>query len=298
MKVFIKEKSMGNRIRMSVSDWIIYAVIGTISLVCVLPFLYVIMVSLTDPASYIPFQFYLIPKKWSLDAYRYIMATKSFRTAFGNSAFITIVGTFFNLIITLTFAYALSKSRLPGYRAFHTMVIITLFFNAGQIPTFLVVKNTGLLNSLWSLIIPTLTSAWDIVVVRSFFLSIPSTLEEAARIDGCSDLGVFSRVVLPLSMPVIATFTLLFAVRHWNVYFHALMYLTNTDKWTLQLVVKQMVIDSDTSGMALSLGSDTAPPQETLRMASVVVSMIPIMCVYPFLQKHFAKGVMIGSIKG
>jgi putative aldouronate transport system permease protein len=284
--------------RMSLSDWVIYIVIACISLVAVMPFIYVISVSFTDPSVYSAFSFYLIPKKLSVEAYSYILNTKSFINSFKSTAFITIVGTVCNLIVTLTFAYGLSKTKVPGFRAFHTMVIVTLFFNAGTIPTFLVVKNLRLLNSLWSLILPTLTTAWDIVVVRSFFLSIPTTLEEAARIDGCSDLSVFFRVVLPLSMPVIATFTLFFAVRHWNVYFHALIYLTSTSKWTLQLLVKQLVIDSDTVGVAQSLGSDTAPPNETLRMASVVLSMLPIMCIYPFLQKHFAKGVMIGSVKG
>jgi putative aldouronate transport system permease protein len=284
--------------RMSLSDWIIYIVIVCISIVALMPFIYVISVSFTDPSVYSAFSFYIIPKKLSVEAYSYILNTKSFINSLKSTTFITIVGTICNLLVTLTFAYGLSKTQVPGFRAFHTMVIITLFFNAGTIPTFLVVKNLRLLNSLWALILPTLTTAWDIVVVRSFFLSIPTTLEEAARIDGCSDLSVFFRIVLPLSMPVIATFTLFFAVRHWNVYFHALIYLTSTAKWTLQLLVKQLVIDSDTVGVAQSLGSDTAPPNETLRMASVVLSMLPIMCVYPFLQKHFARGVMIGSVKG
>jgi len=123
-------------------------------------------------------------------------------------------------------------------------------------------------------------------------------MEESARIDGCNDLQVFFRIILPLSMPVIATFTLFFMVRHWNTYFNALIYISDTKKWTLQLMVKQLVIDSDASGIGQTLGGDLAPPQETMRMASVVLSMLPIMCVYPFLQKHFAKGVMLGSIKG
>jgi putative aldouronate transport system permease protein len=198
----------------------------------------------------------------------------------------------------LTFAYGLTKTHVPGFKFCHAMVIITLFFNAGTIPTFLVVRNLHLLNSLWALIFSALTSAWDIVVVRSFFMSLPPSLEESAKLDGCNDLDIFFRIVLPLSMPVIATFTLFFAVRHWNTYFNALIYISDTKKWTLQLMVKQLVIDSDASGIGQSAGTDTAPPQETMRMASVVLSMIPIMCVYPFLQKHFSKGVMLGSIKG
>jgi putative aldouronate transport system permease protein len=284
--------------KLSPADWIIYSVIGLISLISILPFIYVLSISFTDPGNYMPFSFYVFPKKWSLESYRYILSTHSFINSLRSTVFITVVGTAANLAVTLTFAYGLTKTRVPGFRAFHTLVIITLFFNAGTIPTFLLVRNLRLLNSLWALILPVLTSAWDIVVVRSFFLSIPGTLEEAARIDGCNDLGVFFRIVLPLSMPVIATFTLFFAVRHWNTYFNALIYISDTQKWTLQLMVKQLVIDSDASGIGQSVGADTAPPQETMRMASVVLSMLPIMCVYPFLQKHFAKGVMIGSVKG
>jgi putative aldouronate transport system permease protein len=255
-------------------------------------------VSLTDPDVYRPFTFYFFPKKFSLKAYEYILSTNSFVNSLKSTMFVTIAGVVCNLIVTLTFAYGLTKTRVLGYRFIHTLVIITLFFSAGTIPTFLVVRNLHLLNSLWALVLPVLTSAWDIVVVRSFFMSMPNTLEEAARIDGCSDLGIFFRIVLPLSMPVIATFTLFFAVRHWNTYFSALIYISDTRKWTLQLLVKQLVIDSDGAGFGQAVGADVQPPQETIRMASVVLSMLPIMCVYPFLQRHFAKGVMLGSVKG
>jgi putative aldouronate transport system permease protein len=284
--------------RMYLSDWFIYGIITFVSLLCILPFIYVLSISFTDPDSYQPFSFYIFPEKWSLDSYRYILSTSSFMNSLRSTVFITVVGTLFNLAFTLTLAYGLTKTHIPGFRIFHTMVIITLFFNAGTIPTFLVVRNLNLLNSLWALILSALTSAWDIVVVRSFFMSLPVSLEESAKLDGCNDLDVFFRIVLPLSTPVIATFTLFFAVRHWNTYFNALIYISDTSKWTLQLMVKQLVIDSDASGIGQSVGTDTAPPQETMRMASVVLSMLPIMCVYPFLQKHFAIGVMLGSVKG
>ena len=283
---------------MTTADYAIYIIVGVISLVFVFPFIYVLSISFTDPNVYMPFRFYLIPEKWSLESYRYILSTPSFLNSFKSTVFITVAGTVLNLVVTLSFAYGITKTRTPGYRLFNTLIIITLFFSAGTIPTFLVVKNLRLLNTYWALILSSLTSAWDIVVVRSFFMSIPATMEESARIDGCNDLQVFFRIILPLSMPVIATFTLFFMVRHWNTYFNALIYISDTKKWTLQLMVKQLVIDSDASGIGQTLGGDLAPPQETMRMASVVLSMLPIMCVYPFLQKHFAKGVMVGSIKG
>lgn len=159
-------------------------------------------------------------------------------------------------------------------------------------------RNLGLLNSYWSLIWPSLTNAWSLIVVKSFMDSIHPELEDSARIDGCSDLGVFVRIIIPLSMPAVAAFTLFFAVNHWNTYFNALIYISDTKKWTLQLLIKQLVVDADASGIGQTSGNDAAPPQETIRMASIVLSMVPILIVYPFLQRHFAKGVMLGSVKG
>lgn len=283
--------------KLSAGDLIISAVVLVISLMCVLPFLYVLSISFTDPAAYEPFKFYLLPPKWSLESYKYILSTHSYINSLKSTLFITIVGTVLDLAVTLSMAYGLTKTELPGHKLIYGMVIVTLFFNAGTIPTYLVVQKLGLLNSYWALIWSSLTSAWHLVVVCSFIKSIPLSLEEAARIDGCSEVGVFFKIILPLSMPIIATFTLFFAVMHWNTYFDAMLYISDTEKWTLQLMVKQLVIDADASGVAQSF-NDTAPPQETMRMASVVLSMLPIMCIYPFLQKHFAKGVMVGSVKG
>lgn len=177
-------------------------------------------------------------------------------------------------------------------------VIFTLVFNAGILPNYLLMKDMNLLNSHWSLILSGLTNAWSLIVIKGFLDSLPPELEDAARIDGCSDIGVFWRIVIPLSMPAIAAFVLFFAVSYWNTYFNALVYLSDAKKWTLQVLVKSLVIDSDASG-AGSVGSDDRVlPQETIRMASIVLAMVPILIIYPFLQKHFAKGVMLGSVKG
>ena len=284
--------------RMTLADYVIYSFVICVSLVCIVPFIYVVSISFTDPNTYMPFKFYLMPPKWSIASYRYVLSTHSFLDSFKSTVFITTVGTVLNLFVTFSFAYALTKTRLPGHRIFFSMVIITLFFNAGTIPTYLVVKDLGLINSQWALILSSLTSAWHIIVVCSFLRTISPALEESAKIDGCSDIGVFFKIIIPLSAPVIATFTLFFMVMHWNTYFDALIYLSDTKKWTLQLLIKQLVIDADASVVGQSVGNDTAPPQETIRMASVVLSMLPILCVYPFLQKHFAKGMMVGSVKG
>lgn len=285
--------------RLTLFDWVNYTLISLISLACVFPFLYVFSVSFTDPEVYVPLKFYLFPEKWSLEAYTYILSTNSFINAFKSTLFITIVGTVLNIIVSFTMAYALTKKTLPGQKWIMGLVIFTLVFSAGIVPNYLLVKELGLLNSYWAMIWPGLTNAWSLIVIKSFMESLPAELEDAARIDGSSDLGVFARIVIPLSMPAIATFTLFFAVTHWNTYFNALIYLSDSKKWTLQLLIKTLVIDSNSGAVAQAGASDEAVvPQETIRMASIVLAMVPILIVYPFLQKHFAKGVMVGSVKG
>ncbi|TBL79537.1 carbohydrate ABC transporter permease [Paenibacillus thalictri] len=281
-------------------DYVNYTVLSLISLACVFPFIYVFSVSFTDPKVYVPLKFYLFPDQWSLSAYKYILSTNSFLNALKSTVFITLVGTALSVVVSFMFSYALTKKAMPGRGIMLGAVVFTLVFNAGILPSYLLIKQLGLLNSHWSLIWSGLSSAWSVIVIKSFLESLPSELEDSARIDGCSDIGVFLRIVIPLSMPAIAAFTLFFAVTYWNTYFNALIYLSDSKKWTLQVLVKTLVIDSDSTGVgqAGSGGDDRIVPQETIRMASIMLAMAPILIVYPFLQKHFAKGVMLGSIKG
>ncbi|WP_274650838.1 carbohydrate ABC transporter permease [Paenibacillus humicola] len=286
--------------KLTAFDYVNYTILTVISLVCIFPFIYVFSVSFTDPKVYVPLKFYLFPDQWSLSAYRYILSTNSFLNALKSTVFITVIGTALNLAVSFTFAYVLTKKEVPGRSILMGAVIFTLVFNAGILPSYLLVKEMHLLNSYWALIWPTLTSAWSLIVIKGFLESLPAELEDSARIDGCSDFGVFFRMVIPLSMPAIAAFTLFFAVSHWNTYFNALIYLSDSRKWTLQVLIKSLVIDSDSNGVgqAGAGGDDRVLPQETIRMAAIVLSMAPILVVYPFLQKHFAKGVMLGSVKG
>ena len=268
-----------------------------ISLICLLPFLYIICVSFTDPSVYVPLKFYLIPEKFSIAAYKHILSTPTFLNSMRSTIFVTVVGTLLNLIVTFTFAYGLTKKALPGRKIINICVIITLLFNAGIVPNYLLMKELGLLNSHWSLILGSLTNAWSIIVVRSFMQSIPSSLEEAAIIDGATEVGVFTKIIIPLSIPCIASFTLLFAVAHWNTYFNAMMYLADPKKWTLQVLVKTLVLDSDSNSVGQMSSDAMGLPQETIRMASVTLAMAPILILYPFLQKYFVKGVMMGAVK-
>ncbi|MBW7456182.1 carbohydrate ABC transporter permease [Paenibacillus sepulcri] len=292
--------SFVSRKKLTLFDWVNYSLLSLISLICIFPFIYVFSVSFTDPKVYVPLKFYVFPEQWSLSSYRYILSTNSFINALKSTVFITVVGTALNVIVSFSLAYALTKKAMPGRGIMISAVIFALVFNAGIIPSYLLIKELGLLNSYWSLIWPALTNAWSLIVIKSFLESLPAELEDSARIDGCSDLGVFLRIVIPLSMPAIAAFTLFFAVSHWNTYFNALIYISDSKKWTLQVLIKTLVIDSDSNGVgqAGAGGDDRVIPQETIRMASIVLAMVPILIVYPFLQKHFAKGVMLGSVKG
>ncbi|MDB5085937.1 MAG: binding-protein-dependent transport system inner rane component [Bacilli bacterium] len=285
--------------RLTIGDWINYFLLLLIALTFLLPFLYVISISLSDPKTFIPLEFRLIPAKLSLASYHYLLSTDSFLNSLKSTVFITVVGTVLNVVITFSMAYGLTKKTMPGRNFILTLVVFTMVFNAGIVPNYLLVKDMGLLDSYWALILTALTNAWSLIVVKSFMESLPPELADAAKIDGCTDIGVFIRIIIPLSMPAVAAFTLFFAVAHWNSYFNALIYLSDPSKWTLQLLVKTLVIDSDSTGVGQIAGTDqTALPQETLRMASVVLALLPILVVYPFLQKYFVKGVMLGSIKG
>jgi len=266
------------------------------------PLYYVFVVSFTDPSEYIEKSgFVLFPSQWSFGAYEYLMSTSAFVRATGVSAFLATVGTALSLIVTAAFSFGLSRKRLRGRRPLLLMVLFSILFHPGIIPQYLLVRDAGLINSVWSLIIPVLTSGWYVILMKSFFDSIPAELEEAAMIDGCNDLGTFFRIILPLSAASLAAFGLFYAVAYWNTFFNAVLYITDFTKVPLQIVLRNMLIDSDTAvggASAMEMSSDKQLPTQTIKMAAVVISTLPILLVYPFLQKHFTKGVMLGSVKG
>lgn len=289
------------RSKMTFGDYLNYAVLIIFSFLCLFPFVYVVSVSLSDPETYVPLRFILLPEKFSLASYRFILKTDAFVSSISNSVMVTVVGTILNLIVTFTGAYGLSKNRMPGCKIILSLVTFTLVFNAGIVPNYILMKDLNILNSYMALILPGLTNAWSLLVVRNFMIAIPSEIEEAAQIDGCNDLCCFFRIIIPLSISSIATFALFFAVGHWNSYFNTMLYITDSRKWTLPVLVKSMVMDSSNTGYgaASALASDTkAVPQDTIKMSAIVLSMLPILVLYPFLQKYFVKGVMVGAVKG
>ncbi|MFS0726633.1 carbohydrate ABC transporter permease [Paenibacillus sp. 1P07SE] len=267
------------------------------------PLVYVLAVSFTAPEVYVPNQLILWPKQWSLDAYQYILSGSAVINALKSTLFITAVGTPLALILSSSFAYMLSKNHLPGRNVILLLVLFTMLFSPGMIPNYLLVRQLGLIDSLWALILPTLTNAWSLLVLKSFYQSIPSELEDSAKIDGCNDMQTYFRIILPLSKAPLAAFTLFFAVNYWNVYFSALLYLRDATKWTLQVILQQVVLASNASqfvdsAVASQMDNIVQMPPETVKMATIIIVVAPILMVYPFLQKYFAKGVLIGSVKG
>jgi putative aldouronate transport system permease protein len=267
------------------------------ALICVIPFLHVIGSSFATPGELATRPFVLIPREFTISAYKYILSTPTIFRAMGVSIYVTIMGTFLSLLVTSLMAYALSKPHMPGRRVINFLVIFTMLFSGGMIPTFIVVSKLGLLDSLWSLILPVLVNAFNFVIMRNFFAGIPNELEEAARIDGCSEMGVFWRVVLPLSTASIATIGLFYAVTYWNTYMTAILYINDSSKWPIQVLLRQIVIVA--SGVNADASAvDVVPPAQSVKMAVIAVATAPMLAVYPFVQRYFVKGALIGSVKG
>ncbi len=283
-------------------DVINYLLVTLIAFTTILPFIYIVGASFATEYELTVRPMFLWPQDMSLDAYSYVFSSNKMLSGFGNSVFITVVGTIINLFFTITFAYPLSKTRLRGRNFLLNMVIISMFFSGGMIPGYLLISNwLGMKGSYWAVLLPGAISAYNMMIVKNFFQGLPQELEESAHIDGCNDLRTLVSIVLPLSLPVLATFGLFYAVGHWNAYFGAMIYLSNArEKWPLQLLLREIIIASTMSAGELAEMDPNfvEPPAQSVKMAVIVVSTVPIMCVYPFLQKYFVKGVMVGALKG
>nr|WP_211184405.1 carbohydrate ABC transporter permease [Paenibacillus lemnae] len=278
-------------------DIINHSILFIVAILCVMPFIYVLAVSFASPAEVAKGGLILWPKEWSLVSYQYIFSSDTLPRSLLVSIYITVVGTFINLAFTSLMAYPLSKPHLRGRNPILLGVLITMLFSGGMIPTYFVVNALNMTNTLWSLMIPSAISAFNLIVLKNFFQQIPDGLEDSAKIDGCNDMGVLIRIVLPLSLPAMATFGLFYAVAHWNTFFNAILYINDNDKWPIQVLLREIVILAQSRVGDSSFDEMDVQPL-TIRMAVIVFATVPILLVYPFLQKHFAKGVMLGSVKG
>ncbi|MDB5084291.1 MAG: transporter permease [Bacilli bacterium] len=276
-----------------------YTLLSIIALLTLLPFVHVIAASFTTNAELATKTFVLIPTRYTLSAYKYIFSTDEVTRSLLVSIGITAVGTFVSMLLSCLMAYGLSRKDLYGRGVILFLVIFTMLFQAGMIPTFLVVKDLGMIDSYWSLIIPGAISAFNLIILKNFFQSLPEGLEESAKIDGCSDFGILFKIVIPLSLPAIATISLFYAVNYWNTYFNAILYLNDASKWPVQVILRQIVVLASGLDFNNSALTDTVPPpDQTVKMAVIVVATVPVLLVYPFLQKYFTKGALLGSIKG
>jgi multiple sugar transport system permease protein/putative aldouronate transport system permease protein len=243
--------------------------------------------------------FVLLPDRVSFAAYQAILSGGVVTRATLVSLFVTIAGTTLSMAATILLAYGLSRPRSVAHRPLLMIVLFALLFTPGIIPSYLVVKNLGLLDTYWALILPVAVNAFNVIILRAFFMELPREVIESARIDGAGDVAILFRIILPLSKAVLAVIGLFYAVAYWNAFFSALLYLNDTAKWPLQLVLRTYVINQTQIGVdQLGAAGVALPPQEAIQMAILVLSIVPVLVVYPFVQRHFTKGVLIGAVKG
>nr|WP_127587534.1 carbohydrate ABC transporter permease [Paenibacillus koleovorans] len=269
------------------------------ALITIIPFIHVISSSFASVAEYNSKNFLLVPTEFSLKAYQYIFTTNALPRSLGITVMITVLGTLICLLFTTLFAYPLSRRRFHFRRTILFLIVFTMIFQGGMIPDYLIVKELGLLDSYWSLMLPRAIIAFYLIIMINFFRNIPEELEESAKMDGCGDLRMFFRIMIPLSLPAIATLTLFYAVFQWNTYMHAILYINDTEKWPIQVLLRQIVMVSQAGFVEQgSVEGESSIPPDTVKMAVITVATTPILLVYPFLQKYFAKGALVGSIKG
>ncbi|MDO5349511.1 MAG: carbohydrate ABC transporter permease [Lachnospiraceae bacterium] len=285
-------QSMGSR----VFDIVNVAVLGLVAVIMLVPFIHVMAASFTSVEEYLSKDFILFPTTFSLESYRYIFSTGTILHGLMVSSLVTIAGTCMNLLMSVLTAYPLAHRDLFGRKVMIMLVIFTLMFNGGMIPMFIVVQKLGLLNSYASLILPYVISSFNLMLFKNYFQELPVELEEAAKMDGYNDLSILFLIILPLSKPLLATFAIIFGVEHWNSWFNAMLYLSDSGKWPIQVILRQIVLSASEVGDAMG-GANFIPPA-TVRMCTIVVATLPILCIYPFLQKYFTKGLLVGSVKG
>ncbi|PYI50500.1 carbohydrate ABC transporter permease [Paenibacillus flagellatus] len=281
-------------------DVAVYAALLALAAVTLYPLLYVAFASLSDAARLVVHKGLLVrPLGFSLEAYKSVFANPGILTGYRNTLFILIAGVAVNLFMTALAAYVLSRRNVLWNKPFLFVIVLTMFFNGGLIPLYLIVKNVGLVDSLWSTVIPFSVNTFNLIIMRTAFMAIPESLEESAKMDGAHHFTILFRIVLPLSMPVLAVMTLYYAVEKWNGWFYASVFIQNRDLYPLQLTLREILIANSTDSMAQ--GADAAERfqvGETIKYATIMVATIPILCVYPFVQKYFVKGVMVGALKG
>ncbi len=285
-------------------DWVVESIsilgIAMFAFLCLMPFVYVVFVSFMPYTEYIDNPMKIIPNQFDLTAYKQIMDYSLIQSGYKVTLFITTVGTLLSVFLLVISAYPLSKTNLKGHRLVMGMILFTMFFNGGMIPNYVLIRTLGLNNKIWALILPGCISAFNLILMKNFIkTTVPESLEEAARIDGANDLRILGSVVFPLLKPAVATMVVFCAVGYWNSYFSAMLYVTDRKLWPLTLVLRELVVEdtSAVSPVTQMLTSQNRSHTFTLKMAAIVITIVPILIVYPFMQKYFVKGISLGSVK-
>lgn len=284
-----------------VFDWVNYTLLAIILLIIIYPLLFVISASISSPQAVNSGDMWLWPKDITFVGYQKIFQNKDILNGYLNTILYTTLGTSINLIMTVLAAFPLSRKDLAGKNVIMALFVFTMFFSGGLIPSYMLVKNLGMLNTVWALVIPSAVSVWNIIIMRTFFQqSIPNEIHEAAAIDGSSDFHMLLKIILPLSMPILAVMTLFYSVAHWNSYFNALIYITDRDRFPLQLILREILVQNQMEQMSESADAmtDQILYAQTIKYAVIIVANLPVLMLYPFLQKYFTKGIMIGAVKG
>lgn len=297
----VKDNSLSSKIL----DIVIYVSLILLMIITLYPIIYIFSVSVSSTTAYESGRVVFLPVEFNLEAYKVILKAGTIPRSFVNSVIYTLLYTVVSLFMTTTMAYPLSRSkdRVAFKGFFSKLVIFTMFFNAGIIPNYLVVKGLGLMDSMWALILPSAISTYNLVVMRSFFEGIPDDLEEAAFIDGANEITIFWKIMLPLSKAALATVGLFYGVYMWNSWFNAMLYLQSDTKFPLQLIIRQIIMQNQMAAELAAMGDTSMLTEQTtnsvsLKYATLFLSILPMLAVYPFIQKYFVKGVMVGSVKG
>ncbi len=285
--------SLGDKVFIS----IVYILMGLMAIACLYPMWHVVMASFSDPIELMRHTGVILkPLGYSLEGYRVVLQNPNIPQSYLNTILYVIAGTAINMFLTTLGAYALSRKGFMFKRTLTLLIVFTMYFNAGLIPNFLLVKGLGMYDSVWALLLPGAVSTWNLIVMKTSFASVPISLEESARLDGANDFVTLWKIFLPLSKATVAVMILFYAVGHWSSWFNAMVYLQDREKFPLQLIMREILISNSTSGNSMA-DTDVMFLQEVVKYATIVVSTVPILFIYPFAQKYFMKGVMMGSVK-
>ncbi|MCL2478926.1 MAG: carbohydrate ABC transporter permease [Treponema sp.] len=293
-KALLNRKTPGDIVFSVVTNIFVFLVV----VITLYPFVFIASSSISDPGAVTRMEVWLFPKGFNISSYERVFKDDQLWVTYRNTLWYVLVGTAISLVMTTLLAYPLSRRKFYGRRFIMIAITFTMFFSGGMIPIFILIRSLHMINTRWALVIPSAISTYNLIITRTFFEGIPESMHEMATIDGAGELRIFFQMFLPLSMPILATLVLFYAVGQWNSYFNAMLYLSKENLYPLQIFLRKILLMYEANDLVLDIQIDRNDISRTIRYATIMISTLPIICVYPFVQKYFVKGVMIGAIKG